>query len=197
MDLLKLILNEKSILKPIDSFQLAVAICNGMSALHNIGVIHLDLKPQNVLIKIKNDTMIPVITDFGISRIIDNTMIKGMKRSKAVGLTPRYSSPELFNMLKSMDTEQPANHGMKKMDIYSFAITIYEIIERRVSWEGMSFEDIQSQVIAGNRPGFSSSIIRSIDRYILMLVDVIIASWAPSPNKRPSFADIAAMFDAI
>jgi len=64
-DLMKLILNEHATLTSLECFQISKEIAEAMTALHDLGVIHLDLKPQNILINVVEDNIHPVITDFG------------------------------------------------------------------------------------------------------------------------------------
>jgi serine/threonine protein kinase len=55
-------------------------MCEGLQYLHQINIVHLDLKPANVLL---DEQMIPKITDFGISRFIkdDQTQLNATKVS--------------------------------------------------------------------------------------------------------------------
>jgi coatomer subunit beta' len=53
-----------------ERFQLIRGICNGLAYLHRKGIVHRDMKPANILI---DDLMIPKITDFGISKLLDGT----------------------------------------------------------------------------------------------------------------------------
>ena len=87
-------------------------ICRGLLYAHNKGIIHRDIKPQNILVSKENDKC--HIADFGIARIRREgrlTMV-GM----AVG-TPEYMSPEQASG-KNLDNQT---------DIYSLGILIYEM----------------------------------------------------------------------
>ena len=90
----------------------------GISYLHNNGILHRDIKPDNFLIfniqNIDKSIINAKLTDFGSSRNI-NLMMTNMTFTKEIG-TPSYKSPEIIN-------EQ---HYKKPSDIYSFAITISE-----------------------------------------------------------------------
>ena len=85
---------------------------SGILYLHTVGIIHRDIKPANILIGNKAKTA--KIADFGISRIanVDGTMtFKG---------TLLYQAPEL---------SREERYGFSA-DVYSFAITMYELCER-------------------------------------------------------------------
>lgn len=49
-------------------YQIIKGICEGLHYLHEMGIVHLDLKPANILL---DDNMVPKIADFGISRCFD------------------------------------------------------------------------------------------------------------------------------
>jgi len=87
-------------------------ICRGLLFAHNKGVIHRDIKPQNILVSRENDNC--HISDFGIARI------KRDERLTMVGMavgTPEYMSPEQASG-KNLD---------QQTDLYSLGILIYEL----------------------------------------------------------------------
>ena len=93
----------------------------GISYLHNNGILHRDIKPDNFLIfdiqNIDKTIINAKLTDFGSSRNI-NMMMTNMTFTKGIG-TPTYMSPEILNK----------EHYKKPSDIYSFSITMYEVMK--------------------------------------------------------------------
>ena len=100
---------------------IAEQICAGLAAAHEAGVIHRDLKPDNVLLE--RDTERVVITDFGIARGGDDPVVTQVG---AVVGTPRYMAPE---QLQSRDVDARA-------DLFSLGVMLFELATGRRPWPG-------------------------------------------------------------
>lgn len=101
--------------------KLLLDVLQGLSYLHQSGIIHRDLTPANVLVK--NTTAGPAakITDFGISKVVDST---NTKSSELLGKV-EYMAPEQFN---------PQKYGINgkigyNLDLWSFGCLTYELIK--------------------------------------------------------------------
>lgn len=147
--------------------KMAVDMVKGMSYLHNIGIIHRDIKSSNMLVS--NDFTVK-IADFGYSRMkADNqTMTQ-------VG-TVSYSAPEVFEGL----------HYTNKADVYSFGIVLWELIFNKKPWEGMHSMKVVAAVTSGARPPIAS-IPSGAPQSI---VNVMQACWRHDQDQRPAFKDI-------
>jgi serine/threonine protein kinase/Tfp pilus assembly protein PilF len=95
-------------------------ICQGLAEAHNLGVVHRDLKPQNIIIDKGGNAK---IMDFGIARSIREKGITGA--GMMIG-TPEYMSPE----------QTEAKEVDQRSDIYSLGIILYEMATGRVPFEG-------------------------------------------------------------
>ena len=119
----------------------------GIQYLHNNGILHRDIKPDNLLIlNLDCNGIIAKLTDFGSSRNI-NALMTNITFTKGIG-TPKYMSPEILNR----------QHYKKPSDIYSFAITMYELITLQPSFPKSIFKypwNIASFIIDGKRPDIS------------------------------------------
>ncbi len=101
--------------------ELAQQICAGLSAAHAAGVIHRDLKPDNVLIE--RATNRAVITDFGIARGGDDPSVTQVG---AVVGTPRYMAPE---QLAGREVDVRA-------DVFSLGVMLFELATGARPWPG-------------------------------------------------------------
>ncbi|QRW23275.1 protein tyrosine kinase domain-containing protein [Rhizoctonia solani] len=108
----------------VDRQSLCVQICEGLSYLHEIGIVHGDMKGPNVLIA---DDGTAVLSDFGNAFLKDQTM-KFTPTTSASGMSIRWSAPEIIN------GERPS----KASDVYALGTTIYEVISGRLPYERQS-----------------------------------------------------------
>jgi len=91
-------------------------ICSAMNAAHEEGVIHLDLKPGNMMV---NQQGILKIMDFGLARSVANQeQTNSSKDNKKLMGTPRYMAPEQF-LREELD---------QRTDIYSIGIILYTLL---------------------------------------------------------------------
>ncbi|HEY4239590.1 MAG TPA: serine/threonine-protein kinase [Kofleriaceae bacterium] len=100
---------------------LAAQICAGLAAAHAAGVVHRDLKPDNVLVE--GSTNRAVITDFGIARSSEDGSVT--QHGAIIG-TPRYMAPE---QLAGREVDARA-------DLFSLGVMLYELASGARPWAG-------------------------------------------------------------
>jgi len=99
-------------------------IADALGYAHEQGVIHRDIKPQNILFR-QNGT--PVLTDFGIAKRL-NATTQITRTNVSVG-SPGYMSPEQVNS-RPMDF---------RADLYSLGVVFYEMLTRRLPYQADDF----------------------------------------------------------
>ena len=99
---------------------IAKQVCDGLAEAHRLGVVHRDLKPQNIMLDEEGNAR---IMDFGIARSITG---KGITGAGVMIGTPEYMSPEQGEV-KEVD---------QRSDIYSLGVILYEMVTGRVPFEG-------------------------------------------------------------
>ncbi|KAK7685744.1 hypothetical protein QCA50_011090 [Cerrena zonata] len=102
-----------------DKLSLLIGCANGLSYLHNHNVVHSDLKCQNVLITLSSTGPIPLICDFGTSRIIG---MRGYTTRSSWG-TQGFLAPELEEDVQGTPT--------RASDVWSFAVMAYQLFTER------------------------------------------------------------------
>jgi TolB-like protein len=103
--------------------RLAIQLCAGLAAAHDAGVVHRDLKPDNVMIERGTDRA--VIMDFGIARGGDEI---GVTQLGALIGTPRYMAPEQL-------AGDAADH---RADLFALGVMLYELATGTRPWPGDS-----------------------------------------------------------
>ncbi|MEJ2059293.1 MAG: HEAT repeat domain-containing protein [Gammaproteobacteria bacterium] len=121
---------------PIErALKIAKDIADGMSAAHAQGVIHRDLKPNNVLINDKEEVK---VVDFGIAAAHDVGDTRLTKTGIVVG-TPRYMAPEQV-LGKPVDAQS---------DIYSLGCILYEMLSGHSPYDGEDNMSLMYQHVQG------------------------------------------------
>lgn len=118
---LRLLLQRQPALLPMPVMaSLFLGIIEGISFAHTRGIVHRDMKPENVLLSISNGIVIPRITDFGIAKVMEDT--GHTETGSAIG-TFSYMSPEQFLDAKTID---------HRSDIYSLGVMLYYMTTGRL-----------------------------------------------------------------
>ena len=117
---LKQLLDQDQLLPTPVALRIAKQMCAGLAAAHEVGVIHRDVKPQNILIEPTGGLK---IMDFGIARLTED---RGMTATGTVVGTPDYMSPE-----------QARGAALDfRSDIYSTGVVLYEVFTGSLPFEG-------------------------------------------------------------
>ena len=106
---------------------IARQICRGLHAAHEQGIIHRDIKPQNVLIDAKGEVK---LMDFGVARMTEAA--EAMTQAGLIVGTPHYMSPEQVQG-KPLDP---------RTDVYAMGVLLYELIAGRRPFESTSLTGI-------------------------------------------------------
>jgi len=117
---LKTVIRRTGRLPEDEAMPIAAQVCEGLTEAHRLGVVHRDLKPQNIMIDRDGNVR---IMDFGIARSL---AAKGVTEAGMIIGTPDYMSPE---QVEGMEADA-------RSDIYALGATLYEMVTGRVPFEG-------------------------------------------------------------
>lgn len=115
---LKQYIDKKGALEYRETVSIAIQVAQGIEAAHKHGIIHKDIKPQNIIISKEGKVK---VTDFGIAKATTSNTID----SSAMG-SVHYISPE----------QARGGYSDTKSDIYSFGIMLYEMSTGKVPFDG-------------------------------------------------------------
>lgn len=116
----------------------ARGIAEGLAAIHQLGIIHRDIKPDNILI---DPLGMPKISDLGLARMVDEADAHGLTATGMVLGTPTYISPEAIRDSSSADA---------KSDIYSLGVTLYHLLAGRAPFVGRTIGDLMRSHLSGD-----------------------------------------------
>ena len=108
-----------------DRLELFIEVCHAVQHAHQKGVIHRDLKPNNVIVSVVDGKATPKVIDFGLAKAVED---KGSIRDDGTAIgtimgTFQYMSPELAS------TDQ--KHVDTRSDVYSLGVILYELLTGR------------------------------------------------------------------
>ncbi|KAI5683425.1 hypothetical protein M9H77_04653 [Catharanthus roseus] len=151
--------------------KLALDIAHGMQYLHAQGILHRDLKSENLLL---DEYMCVKVADFGISCLETQC-----GSAKGFTGTYRWMAPEMIK----------EKHHTKKVDVYSFGIILWELLTALTPFDNLTPEQAAFAVCQKNaRPPLPSTCPRAFQH-------LINRCWSRNPDKRPHFEEIVGILE--
>jgi len=175
---LKQLVASKGRLPVRDALELAVQIARALSFAHAQGLVHRDVKPQNVLLG-DGDAK---VTDFGIARSLDVNL--GLTQTGTVLGTSEYISPEQARGGREVD---------ERTDVYSLGAVVYELLAGSPPYSGDSFVSVALRHVNDPVPSIAAA-----RPDVPLRVDAALRrAMAKEPDDRfPTMADFAAELGA-
>ncbi len=156
--------------------RIARDVALGLAAAHAVGVVHRDLKPDNVIVAQDGRA---VITDFGIARSLELPPSEDSLSGSWLG-TPVYLSPELV----------VGGVADERSDLFALGVMLFEALTGRLPWEGTDFETVAARL---EKPALDPRDFNAAvpAEFALTMLECM----ARMPEDRPSSAErVAAVF---
>jgi len=158
--------------------ELFYKVCSAVEYSHRKGVVHRDLKPNNIFVAADHT---PRLLDFGMAKLTEGSVEKGLTVLGGAGLTWAYASPE----------QAQGKSGGPASDIYSLGMILCELLTGQLPYsvDGMSTFD-SARVISESRPN-----LHGVPHTMIPVIEQCLAK-NPEKRYRTPDAFVAALLDA-
>jgi serine/threonine-protein kinase len=162
-------------LSPTDALRITAQIADGLAAAHRAGLIHRDVKPDNVLMmKESHGLGLAKISDFGLAKRVRG---RGAKAFDGLVGTPHYMAPELF-------CGSPASPST---DVYALGVCLYRMLTGRLPFNGKTVKQLLSQALSQPFPDVRAE-CADLPHELVELLHWLVHR---NPEQRPRDADQA------
>jgi serine/threonine-protein kinase len=177
---LRRLIEEEGPLSPERATAVTLRIAEGLAAAHKAGILHRDLKPDNVLL---THQRVPKIVDFGLAR---RTLLPAGAhgdRQEFVG-TPAYMAPELYH-------GHPATPAT---DVYALGVSFFQMLTGRCPFEGDDIAELRQKILQDGIPTLRDR----CPAVPLEIVECLHQMMAKTPENRPqSGIEAAQLLEAV
>jgi eukaryotic-like serine/threonine-protein kinase len=171
-------LEQRSQLSALAVCFLAESLLLGLRHAHAAGLVHRDLKPQNIFLHKDGEQTIPKIIDFGLAKAAAEWNMSSITRSGAVLGTPRYMAPE------QVFDEPGIDH---RADLWALGVVLYRALSGRFPHDGHSLGEVVRAFAEGTWIPVEHY-VPDVNRRLATFISHLIAR---EPNARPQSADAA------
>ena len=161
---------------PVDRLlNILIQTGHGLAAAHAKGIVHRDMKPENVFVTIgPNGEDVPKILDFGIAKVAGNDGQNHLTRTGTIFGTPFYMAPE----------QALGNPVDARTDVYAMGVIMYECFAGSLPFQGESFMGILTQHITMDPEPVAQRAAAAGRHLPPGLADVIMRCMQKNPQQR-------------
>jgi serine/threonine-protein kinase len=146
-------------------------ILSAMEAAHAAGILHRDLKPDNILLSQEHGTVVVRITDFGIAKVLSGVLRAGDTRDGTMMGSPGYMAPEQI---------EDASSASPRSDLFAAGSILYEMLAGRPPFDGTAIERMDK-----TRSGTFVPLRKAVPAVSAHIADAIDACLQRDPAMRP------------
>ncbi len=129
-----------------DIVELLVGVADGLTAAHQAGILHRDIKPDNILVTTSGYAK---LADFGLAKLTEDTASQDPTKT----LTERTRPGMILGTIAYMSPEQASGHKVDvRSDVFSFGIVLYELLAGRRPFTGVTDLETLQKVIHDKAP---------------------------------------------
>ncbi|KAL5496050.1 hypothetical protein ACEPAH_3143 [Sanghuangporus vaninii] len=164
---------------------LVIGIASGLAYLHSLGIVHSDIKSDNIMI---SDLENALICDFGCSRMVDSSRTYARLTSSVKG-TSRYLAYELV-VAPDLGGEVSGSHTTKT-DVWAFGMTVFELFTHERPYANLLDTQVVYAIMKRSLPQFPSAFASSIESGALSGIKRLCNDcWKHDSTDRPSMQSV-------
>jgi serine/threonine-protein kinase len=131
------LLEQRGALSPVHAVQLMLPIIDALCAAHKAGVIHRDLKPDNIFIAHADNQLCPKLLDFGIAKLEGDFQPRLTGNGGVIG-SPAYMAPEQARGVSDID---------HRVDVWAACVVLYESVTGKPAFDAENYHALLRNVI--------------------------------------------------
>jgi serine/threonine-protein kinase len=130
-------------LSSIEVVQILLPIADALRAAHGKGIVHRDIKPDNIFVAIEGDVVQPKLVDFGIAKVDQATGGSQLTQHGVVVGSPDYMSPEQARGDDVIDY---------RTDVWAFSVVLYESVTGRLPFDALNYNALLRSIVEDTPP---------------------------------------------
>jgi len=183
-----------------DGLRALLQVIKAIEYIHSQGITHRDIKPHNVLLS--TDRQTAKLADFGLAGFKNSTLstqqsqvTKESNTLVALGLTPAYAAPEVFEGKFSFRDQE----AWKKSDVFSFTVLLTEVLMEMQPWEFETPQFIMNSVCKHEKRPFKIEdlVVFGGEAGNAELRVLVQRGWHQDPAKRPTATEMRRRLEQI
>lgn len=208
--LASLIVDESVAVLPVIS--LATQMSSALNEMHRYGIVHCDIKSQNILYELVNEAYQICITDFGVSQVkLSKEKVQKRHNMQIPAMSVPFAAPEILAGIEGLkhapkymvEVDLAESRGPpqepeidESRDVYAMAIVMWELVARQRAWHGTKIMEIHDLVcIKAERPSCAMN-----DKFVQAMesagklnfdgyISVLQQCWHQNPARRMMAAE--------
>ena len=168
-------------LEPAEAAWVGFQVFSALAVAHARGVVHRDLKPDNVYLQTRaGDARYVKLLDFGVSKLLNEPLDLDLTQTGSVMGTPRYMSPEQARGQHDLD---------HRIDVFTAGILLYEMLSGRTPYQGDSYNAMLAALLEQTPPA-----LRDIAPEVPPeLAELVTRAMAKDREERPAVSEALAV----
>ncbi len=181
---LEAMLKEHKVLSPSRCAEVLLPICDVLAEAHALGIVHRDIKPQNIFLHESPRGEVVKVLDFGIAKLIGDSVASSRLTQGGAGPgTPAYMAPERFSSKKSCDG---------RTDVYSLGVMVFKMVTGELPFAVSDGNLIKLALMHQYEAPPSMQTLRP--ELTKEVQTVVLQALEKDPARRPTAREFAAKF---